>query len=345
MAAGAKVSFDTQHEDLIHDCQLDFYGRLLATCSSDRTIRIFETDGSSQTFVQSLEGHAGPVWQVSWAHPRFGLLLASCSHDKTVRVWKAPAPSGPWGCVWQHTLHTSSVNAVAFAPPEYGLLLLAGSSDGYVSVAAYDESSGEWNTSTLMAHSMGVNAISWAPSTVPGSLIEVTGSTPTSMVKRFTTAGCDNMIKIWREDPNQPNNFVEESQLEGHTDWVRDVAWAPNLGLPATYIASCGQDKQVFIWTADLKAATSNPPSWHKVALAYNSETGQFPDVVWKVSWSPTGNILAVSCGDNRVTLWTTDVETNKWKLVGGCEGEQGQMQAGSQNAQGRPQQAPEGQM
>ena len=29
--------------------------------------------------------------------------------------------------------------------------------------------------------------------------------------------------------------------MEGHTDWVRDVAWAPNVGLPRTYLASASQ--------------------------------------------------------------------------------------------------------
>ena len=36
--------------------------------------------------------------------------------------------------------------------------------------------------------------------------------------------------------------------LTGHSDWVRDVAWAPNLGLPANTLASAGQDGRVFIW-------------------------------------------------------------------------------------------------
>lgn len=32
-----------------------------------------------------------------------------------------------------------------------------------------------------------------------------------------------------------------EEKLEGHTDWVRDVAWAPSIGLPLSRIASCSQ--------------------------------------------------------------------------------------------------------
>lgn len=34
-----------------------------------------------------------------------------------------------------------------------------------------------------------------------------------------------------------------------------------------------------------------------------------FADVVWRVSWSPSGNILAVSCGDNKVSLWKENLE------------------------------------
>lgn len=37
----------------------------------------------------------------------------------------------------------------------------------------------------------------------------------------------------------------------GHKDWVRDVAWAPSLGLPMNTIASASQDGKVFIWSED----------------------------------------------------------------------------------------------
>ena len=30
--------------------------------------------------------HEGPVWQVSWAHPKFGTILASCSYDRKVMI-------------------------------------------------------------------------------------------------------------------------------------------------------------------------------------------------------------------------------------------------------------------
>jgi protein transport protein SEC13 len=47
------------------------------------------------------------------------------------------------------------------------------------------------------------------------------------------------LVKIWafKNDAWQE----EETGLEGHSDWVRDVAWAPNVGMPRNYIASCSQ--------------------------------------------------------------------------------------------------------
>jgi WD40 repeat protein len=97
MAAGP-VTFDSGHADMVHDAQLDYYGRRLATCSSDRTIKIFEISGENRTPVADLRGHEGPVWQISWAHPKFGTLLASCSFDHKVIIWRE-GPDNQWSQV------------------------------------------------------------------------------------------------------------------------------------------------------------------------------------------------------------------------------------------------------
>ena len=38
-------SFDAGHTDMIHDVQLDYYGRRLATASSDRSVKVFDIAG------------------------------------------------------------------------------------------------------------------------------------------------------------------------------------------------------------------------------------------------------------------------------------------------------------
>src|SRR5262249_45520014 len=116
---------------------------------------------------------------------------------------------------------------------------------------------GQWGADIFNGHAIGCNAVSWAPAVVPGSLITPqpnTSAAPgqqqpqqpqppsntTQSVKLFASAVCDNLVKIWayREESHQ---WVVEETLEGHTDWVRDVAWAPNIGLPRSYIATASQ--------------------------------------------------------------------------------------------------------
>jgi len=307
MKVSVLSSVDTSHEDMIHDAQMDYYGKRLATCSSDRSVKIFEVSGSQYTHAATLQGHEGPVWQVSWAHPMFGNLLASCSYDRKVMIWKETGNG--WTKLHELCNHDSSVNSICWAPHEYGLMLACGSSDGGVSIVS-SLGDGNWETKKINnVHTIGCNAVSWAPAIVAGSLIEPNskGNAP----KRFVTGGCDNLVKIWREDNGQ---WVEEEKLEAHSDWVRDVAWAPNIGLPVSTIASCSQDCRVIIWTKnEEEGGTWIPKTLNK-----------FPDVVWHVSWSVTGNILAVSGGDNKVSLWKESLD-GQWVCVSDVDKSPGQ--------------------
>jgi len=61
-----EISHQLQREylqgDIIHDMQYDYYSRRLATCSSDRTVKIFDISGEIYHNCATLQGHEGPVW-------------------------------------------------------------------------------------------------------------------------------------------------------------------------------------------------------------------------------------------------------------------------------------------
>uniref|UniRef100_A0A0K8TPP9 Protein SEC13 homolog n=1 Tax=Tabanus bromius TaxID=304241 RepID=A0A0K8TPP9_TABBR len=290
-------TIDTGHEDMIHGAEVDYYGLKLATCSSDNSVKIFDIKNGGQTLAADLKGHAGPVWQVAWAHPRYGNILASCSYDRKVIIWKE---AGDWVKLYEHTGHDSSVNSVAWAPAEYGLILACGSSDGSISILSCNIETGNWEVKKISnAHTIGCNAVSWCPSTVPEPAFDQRVNRPAA-VKRLASGGCDNCVKIWKEEQDR---WVEESRLDAHTDWVRDVAWAPSIGLPRSQIASCSQDRRVIIWSSE------DLTNWTSHILH------TFDDVVWNVSWSLTGNILAASGGDNKVSLWRENNE-NQWSCI-----------------------------
>ncbi|KAH8335413.1 hypothetical protein KR074_001497 [Drosophila pseudoananassae] len=285
---------DTEHEDMVHHAALDFYGLLLATCSSDGSVRIFHSRKNNKALAE-LKGHQGPVWQVAWAHPKFGNILASCSYDRKVIVWKSTTPRD-WSKLYEYSNHDSSVNSVDFAPSEYGLVLACASSDGSISVLTCNTEYGSWDAKKIPnAHTIGVNAISWCPAQAPDPAFDQRVTSRSTAVKRLVSGGCDNLVKVWREDNDR---WVEEQRLEAHSDWVRDVAWAPSIGLPRSQIATASQDRHVIVWTSN-----ADLTQWSYSVLH------TFDDAVWSISWSTTGNILAVTGGDNNVTLWKENTE------------------------------------
>ncbi|KYQ93599.1 WD40 repeat-containing protein [Tieghemostelium lacteum] len=301
-------SLDTHHEDMIHDAQFDYYGKFLATGSSDKIIKIFDVSGEGQQHLADLKGHEGPVWQVAWAHPKFGKILASASYDRKVIIWKEVSQNN-WAIIHQYSGHELSVNSISWAPHEFGLILACASSDGTVSVHNFKDNQWE-QPQKIQVSQIGVNSVCWAPGTSTASLVNLSQSNQQQVTlaqKRIVTGSCDNLIKIYKQH-EQENKWVEDKVLSDHKDWVRDVAWAPNIGLPTSKIASCSQDRQVIIWTQD-----DQNSQW--VA----SKLPEFDDSVWRVSWSVIGNILAVSSGDNNVSLWKESIDNN-WELISKVE-------------------------
>ncbi|XP_023240973.1 protein SEC13 homolog [Centruroides sculpturatus] len=302
---------DTAHEDMIHDAEMDYYGTRVATCSSDRSVKIFDVRNGTQKLIADLREHEGPVWQVAWAHPMFGNILASCSYDRKVILWKET--DGIWKKIYEYGNHDSSVNSICWAPHEFGLMLTCGSSDGAVSVIS-SSGDGNWETKKINnAHTIGCNAVSWAPAVSPGSALEQSNAPRPAPVKRFVTGGCDNLVKIWKY-VDDDDKWIEEQKLEAHSDWIRNVAWAPSIGLQRSMIASCSQDRRVMIWTNN---GTNN--NWTNITLH------TFDDVVWQVSWSITGNILAVSAGDNKISLWKESLD-GQWVCISDINKGQGEM-------------------
>lgn len=178
--------------------------------------------------------------------------------------------------------------------------MACGSSDGNISVFTA-RADGGWDTSRIdQAHPVGVTSVSWAPSTAPGALV---GSGFLDPVQKLCSGGCDNTVKVWKL-----YNGIWKMDcfpaLQMHTDWVRDVAWAPNLGLPKSTIASASEDGKVIIWTVAREG-----DQWEGKVLH------DFKTPVYRVSWSLTGNILAVADGNNNVTLWEEAVD-GEWQQV-----------------------------
>lgn len=312
------ATIESQHEDMIHDCQFDYYSKKLATCSSDRTIKIFDVTGDLYHNSATLTGHEGPIWQIGWAHPKFGVLLASCSYDGSVIIHRE-GPPGNWVRAFEHKFHESSVNSVSWAPHEFGLVLACASSDGRVSIL--EHKNGSWGFKFFQNDSMGCNSVSWAPYSSSYSHAESDGS----LIRRLATGSCDNLVRIWRscDGGGEDGSWNEEKKVDEnpHSNWVRDVAFAPNGAIPYTLFASCSEDCSVYIWKP--KADSGAPPSRSSAVTWEPTLLKVFDAPVWRVSWSITGSVLSISTGDHNVSLWKQSV-TGAWMQISSLDEQSG---------------------
>jgi nucleoporin SEH1 len=62
-----KNKIKTDHEEIIHDIAFDFYGKRVATCGSDWTVKVFDLNEETGKWVLSgsTKVHEGAIWRVS----------------------------------------------------------------------------------------------------------------------------------------------------------------------------------------------------------------------------------------------------------------------------------------
>ncbi|RHY15626.1 hypothetical protein B5M09_002401 [Aphanomyces astaci] len=294
---------ETEHTDMIYDMKIDYHSHRIATCSSDRTVRIYEAKQNTTTpnaLVAVLDVPCdGPVWRVAWSHPKFNVLAASTQCGK-VAFYRNKAPTGApeaWGLLDVHQTRPSSINAIDFAPHEYGLVLAAASADGTVSLITMTQA-GWVTTSSFQDNSVGCTSVSWAPFNSLGG----------QGVRRVVVGGCDSIVKIWSLLDGASAWQTTESLPTGHSDWVRDVAWAPNAGMPCNTIASGGDDRRVLIWS---QVEAGGPWTVEQLGASFRAP-------VYRLAWSVA--VLSVSAGEDSVTLWKqkqqSSNQTWRWTLV-----------------------------
>jgi protein transport protein SEC13 len=136
-------------------------------------------------------------------------------------------------------------------------LLAAGSADGSIHIIQR-KGDDSWTQQSFLAHDGGVNAVSWGPATEPAMLSHEHissqvaapegGASFTLPPRRFVSAGCDGKIKFWYASNKDGGKFGLTKEILAHEDWVRDVAWCPNLGLSQDLVASCSEDQRVKLW-------------------------------------------------------------------------------------------------
>jgi WD40 repeat protein len=270
-------------------------GSLIATASSDRTIKIWQSTGK---LLQTLIGHNN--WVTSIAFSPDGTLLVSGSRDNTAKIWIRDPQTGAFGETPTQVLrgHEGPVLDVCFSPD--GQLIATASEDVTVrlwkingaSIRALRGGHERWvqcvafhpNGKAILSGSADRTMILWNTQGVPvktykghESFVESVSFSPNGQT--FLSASRDRTIRLWDISGSPIKTF------SGHSDKV----WSVVFGDDGHTFVSSGWDRTIRFWDIE-----------HGLVKTF----GGHGDVVHDVALSPDGKTIASASRDTTVKLW-----------------------------------------
>ncbi|XP_069030628.1 WD repeat, SAM and U-box domain-containing protein 1 isoform X1 [Embiotoca jacksoni] len=255
------------HQDDVNWCA--FSAKLLATCSGDKTVRLYNTRDFSELPFSPLSGHGYGIHCCCFS--ACGQFLASCSTDATTVVWCTV--TGEIEAVLEHP-GRSPVRTCALSPDS--LHLVSGASDGTLALWDFPSKqlrrTGAVNDTTMVACAFS-----------PCSQVFVSGSTYGD-------------LRLWDLYMNQLH-----AEKNAHDLGVSCCTFDPTIlsgGQVVQFrLASCGQDSHLKIWAINKFSSGA-----YKMQLLHTL-TGQLAPVL-SCSYSSDGQMLVSGSVDKSVTVY-----------------------------------------
>ena len=153
---------------------------------------------------------------------------------------------------------------------------------------------------------------------------------PTVLQRSYiASASQDKTVRIWTHTPstNQGSNGHAAAAADPSPNDHHQESSQPSSAAGTTTAAAGGVGSTPTSNHNQQQAQSTGQPTGQPTTTIGNqtgrgsdheewiSTTLSFDAVVWRVSWSLSGNILAVSGGDNKVSLWKENLK-GIWECV-----------------------------
>lgn len=244
------------HENEVKCIVWSTSGSLLATCSRDKSVWIWEvTEDDEYECLGVMQEHTQDVKCVAW-HPHEE-LLASCSYDDTIRLWRDDGDD--WTLVTSLVGHESTVWSIAFDPDATtGVARLASASaDGTLRIWKRVGSDPSYSRDAIPSVIRPSVSEEWTcvseitpprdAADVPHALYAVAWSKRSG---RIACSGSEGTLFIYQE--GSPNEWRLLTQL-GHAHGVfevNSVAWGTD-GKNREVLYSAGDDSTARSWIVE----------------------------------------------------------------------------------------------
>ncbi|MET7692687.1 WD40 repeat domain-containing protein [Streptomyces sp. NPDC005483] len=258
----------TGHTGAVYLTSFSPDGKLLATASYDRTVRLWDVSDRRHPRALGEPLAGGTSWVSSAVFSPDGRTLASAGDDGKIRRWDLADPRRPRPLGTPLTGHRGTIYLIAFSPD--GETLASAGEDR--TVRLWDMRGAKRPPTTLAGAGAAVRSVAWSPD----------GRT-------LAAGGDDNTVRLWNTaDPRRPREY--DQVLKGHTGLVHSVAFSPD----GTELASGSADDSVRLWDV------SDPAEPSPVGSPLTGHTGP----IWSVAFSPDGGMLAAASADSTASLW-----------------------------------------
>ena len=275
------------HEERVWHVSWSPDGLLLATASSDRTVRIWQerSDGVWSEVSRLEDAHDRTIRCVEWSY--CGKMVALASFDATVTIWskRVEGATLEWELVSTLEGHENEVKGVAWN---------AGST--HLATCARDKSIWLWDLEENLQFEL-LTVLHGHAADVKAVVFDI--NEESSTYGDLASASYDETVKLWTSDGD--DDWICYATLEGHTNTVWDLRFYYLRGETSSLLFTASADMSICAWKRQKKQEDDEV---HYEPLSTFAKAHRRPVYSLDVTTDNGHVLVATAAGDNAIRLF-----------------------------------------